>query len=832
MIDEMKRILVFCLALIAVLSCEDVNPVDENAGTITVTPSEVVFGLEGGKEYLTLTLNSSTKQWELIQNEGADWCVASARNGRTSTTLSITVPEYLGNPRTSVLEFTSPGCEPAVVKVIQRGISTEPVPAGAEPGINYNEDGSVTFVFLDRDADGKSHDYAYLIGEFNDWKTSSEYVMNWDGAAGCWWYTMTGVNPTKEYMFQYYLGYKDGEGRAFADPYSEIIYEPYDRYITSSTYPGLSEYPSSTKGAVSAFKVNKTEYDWAVADYTIEDINDLVIYELHFRDFTATGDIKGAMAKLDYIQALGVNAIELMPIHEFDGSDSWGYNPIAFFALEKSYGTREMYKQFIDECHKRGMAVIIDVVYNHAHENHPMAGLYFDWSKYKPTANNPWFNVDAPHPHSVFHDFNHENAQVRAYVKKSLKYLLDEYKVDGFRFDLTKGFTQKKTGNDDAAASAYDASRVAILTDYCTYVKSVDQNAVVIFEHFADSENTALAKAGAKVWRKGNWEYRNAVLGGSDNFGNIWTGNGDLFGAYVGYMESHDEERICFGAVQDEESASVSWGICGTITDWSSDITMTEDKPFFVAKGVALGATDMFKIRGNKSWNDAYNYGASSKGYKLPKNAGYSLTLGAASQDMAAPAAGTYDIYFSPDAAKVWLMEAGKRPSDSEVPEVENEDPLVVAMRRAGACAAFCFTVPGPKMIWQFGELGYDESIEVGGRTGRKPLHWEYYDVPARKALYDTYSGILRFRKENPRFFDKDAAFSWTSSGTVKTIKCTVDGKSFCVVGNFAKGVQTVSVTLPAAGTWTNWFDSSEKFTGSSQTIKLKAGEFKLLVNW
>ena len=136
------------------------------------------------------------------------------------------------------------------------------------------------------------------------------------------------------------------------------------------------------------------------------------------------------------------------------------------------------------------------------------------------------------------------------------------------------------------------------------------------------------------------------------------------------------------------------------------------------------------------------------------------------------------------------------------------------------------------EMIWQFGELGYDESIEVGGRTGRKPLHWEYYDVPARKALYDTYSGILRFRKENPRFFDKDAAFSWTSSGTVKTIKCTADGKSFCVVGNFAKGVQTVSVTLPAAGTWTNWFDSSEKFTGSSQTIKLKAGEFKLLVNW
>ena len=826
----MKRILAFFIAFAAIVSCEKINPSDQATGTITVTPSELVFGIEGGKDYLTLTLNSETKQWDLVQKDGADWCKVSAKSGRTSTTLTVTVPEFLGNPRTSVLEFTSPGCEPAVVTVTQKGITSAAVPAGAEPGINYNQDGTVTLVFRDRDADGKSHDYAYVIGEFSGWKENSDYIMNWDDAAGCWWYTMTDVNPGNEYMFQYYLGYKDQDGRGFADPYSEIIYEHYDRYITNTTYPGLPEYPKNASGAVSSFQVNRPSYTWSVPDYKIEDENDLVIYELHFRDFTETGDIKGAMKKLDYIQNLGVNAVELMPIHEFIGSDSWGYNPIAYFAFEKSYGTRQMYKEFIDECHKRGMAVIIDVVYNHAHEDHPMAGLYFDWKIYKPTANNPWFNVDAPHPHSVFHDFNHENAQVRSYVKQSLKYLIDEMNVDGFRFDLTKGFTQKKTGNDDTAASAYDASRVAILKDYCTYIKSVDPNAVVIFEHFADSENSEIAKFGGKIWRKGNWEFRNAVLGGSDSFSSIWTGSGDLFGSYVGFMESHDEERLCFEAVKDESGAAVSWGICGTITNWTSDITMTEDKPFFVAKGVTLSATDMFKIRGNKTWDDAYNYGASSKGYKLPKNAGYTLTLGSGSQDMAAPTGGTYDIYFSPDAGKVWMMEPGKRPADSEVPEVENEDALTVAMRRAGAAAAFCLTVPGPKMIWQFGELGYDESIEVNGRTGRKPLHWEYFDVPARKTLYDTYAGLLRFRKENPRFFDKDASFSWTPTGTIKTIRCTVDGKSFFVVGNFAKGTQTANVTLPSAGTWTNWFDSSETFTGTSHTIKLKGGEFKLLV--
>lgn len=821
----MKRFLLLATALLMLFSaCQEIDPVDENKNSISVNPTELEFEMAGGEEMISIVLNSTTKEWTLVQNEGSDWCVPARKSGSTSTSFRISVSANSSVPRSVTLEFQSPGCESAFLTVNQKGISDEKMPAGMEHGINYNQDGSVTFVFYDRDKNGKSHDYAYLIGEFNEWKTSDKYLMKRDMESGCWWYTLSGISATNEYMFQYYLGYMDEEkGRAYADPYSEIIYEQYDRYISSSTYPGLREYPSATKGAVSAFQMQREEYAWEVEDYRIEDENDLVIYELHFRDFTSTGDINGALEKMDYLEGLGINAIELMPIHEFDGSDSWGYNPIAYFALEKSYGTREMYKKFIDECHKRGIAVIIDVVYNHAHENHAMAGLYFDWNSYKPTENNPWFNISAPHPYGVFHDWNHENTMVRDHVKKSLEYLIEEYKVDGFRFDLTKGFTNKSS--NESTASNYDASRVDILKDYGSYIKSVDENAVVILEHFADSENKDLGNAGLKVWRNVNHEGRSAVHGSAGNFSGLLTESSIPFGTYVGFFESHDEERMFFDAVK--EDTAVSWGIVGTLTGWGSekDIVMNADGPFFVAKNVTFTADDMFKIRGNNSWgSDAHNLGGQVKGERLPLDKEFVLSSGGGSKDMAAPAEGTYDVYLCPDVMKLWIMTPGKRP---EEPQIEKDEPFAVAMRRANAAAAFLLTVPGPKMIWQFGELGYDVSINEGDRTGRKPVRWEYYEVPERKALYDTYASVIRFRRENPRFFDSDAKFEWTPSAIVKTITCTVDGKTFHVVGNFGKG--TATATLPA-GQWKDYMNDNASFTSGSVT--LKEGEFKLLTNF
>ena len=698
---------------------------------------------------------------------------------------------------------------------------TKKLPEGVEYGINYNADGSVTFVLYDKDKDGNSHKYCYIVGDWNDWTRKTEGAMYYDGSKGCWWITLDGFDADKEYRFQYRLGNNSGSDTYVSDPYTEIVYDEWnDQYIQ-----GVPAFPAGAKQLVSAFQINRPAYAWKHSDFKVEDKNDLVIYEMLFRDFTTSQNIAGAMSQLDYIENLGVTAVQLMPIQEFDGNLSWGYNPNHWFALDKYYGTREQYKEFIDECHARGLAVIVDVVYNHATGSHPWAKMW--WNGSATAENNPFFNVSPTHPYNVYHDMNHENAIVKEHVKRSLEYLLTEYDVDGFRFDLTKGFTQKDTGGDNgdvAAWGRYDQSRVDILKGYADHIWSVKDDAVVIFEHLSDwDEEKVLAEYGIQLWRNVNHEYRSAVAGGTGNFSNIYSNA--PFGGFVGYMESHDEERLCYGAGAD--ASSITWGVIGLGDDWNNDKVMSKDGAFFSVKNVTVKDNDRFKIRKAGEWNDAFNYGASSDNFKLTVGQGYQMTNGNGSKDMYVPAAGTYDIYFSLDAEMVWLMNAGQRPADPAVtPGGESEDALTVAMRRAGASAAFFLTVPGPKMIWQFGEIGYDYSIEHNGRTGEKPVVTaQYMAEPARKALYDTYASLLKFRRENPRFFDKDAKFEWTPSGTVKKITCSVDGKTFHVVGNFGKG--TTTVALPD-GQWKDYMNDNTSFTSGSVT--LKEGEFKLLV--
>lgn len=597
-------------------------------------------------------------------------------------------------------------------------VEKAPLPAGVVPGINYVNDSTVTLVLKEQDAKGECYDYAYVIGDHSDWECQSTYVMKRDEEAGCWWCTLEGLTPGKEYRFQYHLYDEVWGTTRIADPYTEVVYTTDDKWISSTTYPDMPTYPTKTSGNVAAFQTQRAPYDWAVKEFEVGDADDLIIYELLLRDFSTTKDLKGAWTKLDYLEELGIDAIELMPTQEFDGNLSWGYNPCSYFAMDKAYGTREMYKQFVDECHSRGIAVILDVVYNHATGAHPMARLYWDTANNCTAANNPWFNVAAPHPYGVFHDWNHENVEVREHVKRNLAYLLEEYHFDGFRFDLTKGLTQRKC--TEQTASNYDKARIAILTDYYEAIKAVHPEAVVILEHFCcDAEERELTQLGMKVWRNANNAYCQTAMGYVENsdFSSLWTGKNAMpFGGYVGFMESHDEERT---------------------------------------------------------------------GYK----------------------------------AKTWGYG-------------EVSSSLAARMQRAELNAAFFFTVPGPKMIWQFGELGYDYSIEENGRTGEKPLRWDYFEVPERRALYDTYASLIAFRETHPQFFTREADFSWQVSTSHwskgRYVQSIAGDEAFVMVGNFDTREQTLSVEFPIEGTWRNFFDDTETQTGTLTTVTLGAGEYRL----
>ncbi len=423
-------------------------------------------------------------------------------------------------------------------------LTIAPLPAGVSDGINYIDTSTVTFVLF-----APYKDNVFLIGDFNDWEISNSYLMNRTADSSHYWITVSNLEKGKEYAFQYLV---DGSVR-IADPYTDKILDPaYDQYIPGTTYPDLKPYPTGkTTEIVSVFQTNQTPFHWEDTTFTPVKNTDLVIYELLVRDFTAAQTFKVAMDSIGYLKKLGINAIELMPVNEFEGNSSWGYNPNFYFAVDKAYGTKNDYKKFIDECHKQGIAVIMDIVLNHCYGSSPLVRLYYDAELGETAAESPWFNQVCPHePYCWGYDFNHEKPATKTLVTRVNRYWLDEYKIDGYRFDFTKGFTNTvNTANNDDG-SAYDASRIAILESMYDSIKAFKSNAIVIFEHFTDnSEETVLANHGILIWGNMNYNYNQATMGyvsSSDLSGISYKYLGWNDPNLVGYMESHDEERIMY----------------------------------------------------------------------------------------------------------------------------------------------------------------------------------------------------------------------------------------------------------------------------------------------
>lgn len=601
--------------------------------------------------------------------------------------------------------------------VVSGTVESAALPSGAKEGVTFINAGKSAILALYV----PNKQYIYAIGDFNGWKADQKQFMKRTPDGSTWWVQIDDLDPSLTYSYQFLI---DGKLKV-ADPYSEKILDPNnDQYIPSGRYPGLQTYPNGkTSGIVSIMQANQMPYSWKNTAFNRPAKNDLVIYELHLRDFLKDASYSTLKDTLNYLSRLGVNAIELMPVSEFEGNSSWGYNPSFYFAPDKYYGSKQALQAFIDECHSRGIAVILDIVLNHSFGQSPMVQMYFNDAAGKPAANSPWFNADPTHPYNVGYDFNHESPATKAFTKNVLKFWMQQYKIDGFRFDLSKGFTQKNSGTSDASVSAwgaYDAGRVAIWKEYNSYIKSLDaNNFYVILEHFAaDAEEKELSDQGMMLWNNVNYNFTEASMGylANSDFSRVFYSKHGFTKSenLITYMESHDEERMMYKNL---------------------------------------------------------NFGNSS---------------------------GIYSV-----------------------------KDLATALRRQEMAAAFLFGVPGPKMIWQFGELGYDVSIDNNGRTGEKPVRWDYKDQADRKALYNAYSRFIRMKKNNPVF--SSPAASYSLSGGIKYIKLEDGDNIVVIVGNFDVVQQAANVDFGSTGLWYEAMGGTNlNLSSPAYTATLAPGEYHI----
>ncbi|GAB4312198.1 MAG: hypothetical protein Kow00127_02640 [Bacteroidales bacterium] len=585
------------------------------------------------------------------------------------------------------------------------------LPSGMHDGINYVDDQTVVLSLY---APNKS--FVFVLGDFNNWQAGESGYMKRTPDGDRYWIQLDNLEPGEEYAYQYFV---DGEVKV-GDPYCEKVLDPWnDSYISNSTYPDLKPYPSGmTEGIVSVLQTAQEPYVWQNQNFTPPQVTDLVIYELLIRDFTQQHTFNSLIDTLGYLKELGVNAIELMPVNEFEGNLSWGYNPNYYFAVDKYYGPKNTFKAFVDSCHSVGIAVIVDVVFNHSFGTSPYVMMYWDDANDRPSEDSPFYNPIPKHDFNVGYDFNHESQATKSYVSRALRFWLSEYQIDGYRFDLSKGFTQKNTLGNVGAWGQYDQSRIDILNQYYDTIHNVNPLAYVILEHFADnSEEKVLANDGMLLWGNMNYNYLEASMG--------WTANSDLSWAsyqqrgwnqphLVAFMESHDEERMMY--------KNVTWG---------------------------------------NTTNPAHNVTDTS-----------------------------------------------------------------VALRRVPLAAAFFFTIPGPKMIWQFEELGYDYSIEYNGRTGPKPIRWDYYSDYRRKLVHDLFREIINLKKEYAAFRTTD--YELNVGGAQKQIRLNDDGMNVLVAGNFAVNNASTTLNFQHSGWWYDYFTGDSLFAQTSETVDMLPGEFRI----
>jgi glycosidase len=712
----------------------------EPAGSILVRPINEPFRITGAtalSSNYTIQVNGTTIATENGVSRSSITYTPTAAGVYTITVSSVNA----GVTLTKTVNVTVCGTTSIA--------SAAALPAGLKYGINYNP-ADATKATLVLHAPTENIKSVFIIGDFNSWAANCNYLMSWDATKKVFWKEITGLTAGQEYVFQYLI---DGKTR-IADPYTTKISDPWnDASIPTATYPSLIQYPAGAKPTygetntlASVLKTNPTVYNWQVTNFNRPAHNKLNTYQLHFRDFTVEGTYLAAIQKLDYLKRMGINAIETLPVSEFEGNNSWGYNPNFYFAVDKAYGKEEDYKLFVDECHKRGIAVIGDVVLNHAFGTNSMARMYWNDINSRPESNNPWFNIKTnfDNPGANWgNDFNHQSPHTQAFVDSVSHYWMTQFKIDGIRFDFTKGFGNTpypNAGCGDPWGGCYDAARIALLKRMATKMWAINNGStgsapIVIFEHLAElTEDKELADFGVLLWSgvNPNQKYSEIAMGyaptatdpnKSDVSSAYYKNKTFNFANWVSYMESHDEERIAYRAK---------------------------------------------------------NYG----------NGSVATNLAVRSQ-------------FLQSAAVMNLL------------------------------------FPGARMVWQFGELGYDYSIDYNQRTGKKPIRWDYFDVPERKKIYETYSKLFWLRNAMPVTFHRDLDNSSSRTDFVSQFKRfhfynAVGDTAVTVIANTANSI--ISGNPMFNSTATSWFEFNtgqihSYSTPATASVTLQPGEFRIYIN-
>lgn len=649
--------------------------------------------------------------------------------------------------------------------IVNPNVVSEIMPAGLLDGINYNTvDATKATLVLD----APFKDFVYVAGSFNNWQPTSSFAMKKDPASGKFWLELTGLVSGTNYTYQYWV--VDATPIAgtpslvkTADPYSTLVLSPFDDPgISSLNYPNLPVYPAGQEREVTVLQTGKTAYAWSAAttNFIKPAKEKLVVYELLVRDFDANRSYQDLINKIDYFKNLKINAIELMPVMEFEGNESWGYNTSFHMALDKFYGTSDKLKEFIDLCHQNGIAVILDVALNHAFGRNPMVRMWMNdadgdgWGS--PSVENPYFNTTAMHSYSVGEDFNHQQPRTQNYVQRVIKQWVEEYKIDGFRWDLTKGFTQNcpsnVAGGQEACTGVKQQDRVDVLRKYADYSWSLDPNHYAIFEHLGNDDEEQLwanyrlnetPSKGIMMWGIMTSQYNELSMGYTANISRMNSSSrGFVAHRLLGYAESHDEERLMY-------------------------------------KNLQFGNTS----------NPAHNVKT-----------------------------------------------------------------LNVALSRMSAVGAVSLLVPGPKMIWHFGELGWENSIFACNNgtvntssdatagdckldTKQQP-QWvnNWLGDTNRNKIYNDWSKMITMKSVEPVF--SGTAIISNSSSLYPNIQITNSAlassqlKDVLIIANFNVTTKNVATGFPYTGIWYNLMDNTTiTVTNVNEPISIAAGDYRIYGN-